>query len=87
MVKKNKLVVKLPDQDSESSSGHKKTAPKATSRPVVIDLGSKSDKSSKSTCSSKSGHTTRNSSKRKADPAPDPKEVKKPKKVKKEENT
>ena len=85
MVKKNKLVVKLPDQDSESSSGHKKTAPKATSRPVVIDLGSKSDKSSKSACSSKSGHTTRNSSKQKADPAPDPKEVKKPKKVKKEE--
>ena len=82
---KNKLVVKLPDEESESSSGHKKTAPKAKSSPVVIDLGSKSDKSSKSACSSKSGRTTRNSSKRKADPAPDPKEAKKPKKAKKEE--
>ena len=60
---KNKLVIKIPDQDSESSSGHKKTAPKATSSPLVIDLGSKSDKSSKSAHSSKSGCTTRNSSK------------------------
>ena len=60
---KNKLVVKLPEEESESSSGHKKTAPRATSSPVVIDLGTKSDKSSKSAHSSKSGRKTRNSSK------------------------
>ena len=82
---KNKLVVKLPEEESESSSGHKKTAPRATSSPVVIDLGTESDKSSKSANSSKSGRKTRNSSKQKADPAPDPKEAKKQKKAKKEE--
>ena len=82
---KNKLVVKLPEEESESSSGHKKTAPRATSSPVVIDLGTESDKSSKSANSSKSGRKTRNSSKRKADPAPDPKEAKKQKRKKKEE--
>ena len=64
---KNKLVVKLPEQDSESSSGPKKMQPKATSSPIVIDLDSTSDKSSRSARSSKSGRTIRNSSKRKAD--------------------
>ena len=50
---KKKLVIKLPEEESESSSGHKKTAPRATSSPVVIDLGTESDKSSKSAHSSK----------------------------------
>ena len=72
---KNKLVIKLPEQDSESSSGPKKMQPKATSSPICIDLDSGTDKSSRSACSSKSGRTMRNSSKRKA---------KKPKKAKKE---
>ena len=80
---KNKLVVKLPEQDSESSSGHKKTEPKATSSLIVIDLDSGSDKSSRSAHSSRSGCTTRNSSKRKADAVP---ESKKPKKKKKRKN-
>ena len=79
---KNKLVIKLPEQDSESSSGPKKMQPKATSSPICIDLDSASDKSSRSARSSKSGHTTRNSSKRKAeDEVP---EAMKPKKAKKE---
>ena len=78
---KNKLVIKLPEQDSESSSGPKKMQPKATSNPICIDLDSASDKSSRSAHSSKSGRTTRNSSKRKADEVP---EAKKPKKAKKE---
>ena len=71
---KNKLVVKLPEQDSESSSGPKKTQPKATSSPICIDIDSSSEKSSRS------GHTIRNSSKRKADEVPKatkPKEAKK----------
>ena len=72
---KNKLVVKLPEQDSESSSGLKKTQPKATSSPICIDIDSSSEKSSKSGC------TTRNSSKRKADKVP---KAMKPKKAKKE---
>ena len=58
---KNKLVVKLPEQDSESSSGLKKTQPKVTSSLICIDIDSSSEKSSRS------GHTTRNSSKRKVD--------------------
>ena len=78
---KNKLVVKLPEQDSESSSEPTKMQPKATSSLICIDLDSTSDKSSRSAHSSKSGHTTRNSSKRKADEVP---EAKKPKKAKKE---
>ena len=72
---KNKLVVKLPEQDSESSSGPKKTQPKATSSPICIDIDSSSEKSSRS------GRTTRNSSKRKADEVP---KATKPKKTKKE---
>ena len=79
---KNKLVIKLPEQDSESSSGPKKMQPKATSSPICIDLDSGTDKSSRSARSSKSGRTTRNSSKRKAeDEVP---QAKKPKKAKKE---
>ena len=77
---KNKLVIKLPEQDSESSSGPKKMQPKATSSLIVIDLDSASDQSSRSARSSKSGRTTRNSSKRKDDKEP---EAKKPKKAKK----
>ena len=72
---KNKLVVKLPEQHSESSSGPKKTQPKATSSPICIDIDSSSEKSSRSGC------TTRNSSKRKADEVP---KATKPKKAKKE---
>ena len=75
---KNKLVVKLPEQDSESSSGPKKMQPKATSSPICIDIDSSSEKSSRS------GRTTRNSSKltkRKADEVP---KATKPKKAKKE---
>ena len=71
---KNKLVVKLPEQDSESSSGPKKMQPKATSSPICIDIDSSSEKSSRS------GRTTRNSSKRKADEVP---KAMKPKKGKK----
>ena len=41
---KNKLVVKLPEQDSESSSGPKKTQRNATSSPICIDLDSRTDK-------------------------------------------
>ena len=78
---KNKLVIKLPEQDSESSSGPKKTQPKATSSPICIDLDSTGDKSSRSAHSSKSGCTTRNSSKRKAeDEVPQAKKSKKAKK-------
>ena len=80
---KNKLVIKLPEQDSESSSGHKKMEPKATSSPIVVDLDSGSDKSSRIARSSRSGHTTRNSSKRKADAVPEAKRPKKAKKKKK----
>ena len=79
---KNKLVIKLPEQDSESSSGPKKMQPKATSSQICIDLDSGTDKSSRSARSSKSGRTMRNSSKRKAeDEVP---QAKKPKKAKKE---
>ena len=79
---KKKLVIKLPEQDSESSSGPKKMQPKATSSLICIDLDSASDKSSRSACSSKSGHTTRKSSKSKAeDKVP---EAKKQKQAKKE---
>ena len=78
---KNKLVVKLPEQDSESSSGPKKTQPKATSSRICIDFDSRTDKSSRSACSSESGRTTRNSSKRKAeDEVPQAKKQKKAKK-------
>ena len=77
---KNKLVIKLPEQDSESHSGHKKMELKGTSSLIVIDLDSRSDKSSRSAHSSRSGCTTRNSSKRKADAVP---EANKPKKAKK----
>ena len=76
---KNRLVVKLPEQDSESSSEPKKTQPKATSSPICIDLDSGTDKSSRSARSSKSSRTTRNSSKRKAEDASS-KEAKKGKK-------
>ena len=86
---KNKLVVKIPEQDSslESNSGLKKTQPKATSSPIVIDLDSGSDKSSRSARSTRSGCTTRNSSKRKADAVPAPKNPKKAKKEEKKKKT
>ena len=71
---KNKLVIKLPEQDSEYSSGPKKTQPKATSSPICIDIDSSSEKSSRS-------GRTRNSSKRTADEVP---KATKPKKAKKE---